>query len=118
MVKEKMVNNKTENQLITEAINAHGVFFKKAVRDTLEQIKGVTILGEEYPVPYMEGTSIDLLISVEAGQYKFIIPIECKRGYVQGQCEYATAFHILNLTGPRRIMGKFDDQCPRIAVAL
>jgi hypothetical protein len=71
------------NQLITDAINAHGIFFKKAVRDALEKIQGVQILGEEYPVPHLEGGALDLLIDFVGryGRPEYVIPIECKRGY-------------------------------------
>lgn len=77
-------NITSENQLITDAINAHGIFFKKKVREALEKIQGISILGEEYPVSYLEGASLDLLVKYDAtfpdyGSY--IIPIECKRGY-------------------------------------
>jgi hypothetical protein len=73
---------KSEHQLITEAVNAHGIFFKIAVRNTLEQIEGVTILGEEYPVRYMEGASLDLLVEFTTTKFRYIFPIECKRAYV------------------------------------
>lgn len=68
---------------VTEAINLHGLFFKRAVRRLLETVSDVRILGEEYPVRYLEGSSIDLLIEV-AGKRRYILPIECKRAYATG----------------------------------
>lgn len=73
--------DKNENQLITQAVNAHGIFFKKAVREKLEAMRGLFILGEEYPVPYLEGASIDLLIEFRTNYRRYVLPIECKRGY-------------------------------------
>ena len=65
---------------ITKALNAHGIFFKKAVRELLEEHR-VRILGEEYPVPYLQGASIDLLAEYGRGAGRIILPIECKRAY-------------------------------------
>ncbi|MGC1549961.1 MAG: hypothetical protein WA777_15670 [Rhodanobacter sp.] len=70
---------KTELQLITDAVGAHGVYFKKALRGKLEGMAGVKILGEEYPVRYLEGASIDLLVEFTGEHARFVIPIECKR---------------------------------------
>lgn len=74
-----------EITLITEAINAHGIFFKRAVRTTLEAIRGLKIIGEEYPVPYLEGASVDLLVEYRLQSRTFIVPIECKRAYVENK---------------------------------
>ncbi len=41
-----------DEEKIRDALNAHGIFFKKAVRRELEGIEGVTILGEEYPITW------------------------------------------------------------------
>jgi len=69
---------------IRNALNAHGIFFKKAVRREIEGIEGVTILGEEYPVRYMEGASLDLLVELSSDKdARMIFPIECKRAYVR-----------------------------------
>lgn len=76
---------KTELQLITDAIGAHGVYFKKALRSKLEGLVGVKILGEEYPVRYLEGASIDLLVEFNGEHERFVIPIECKRALVSAK---------------------------------
>lgn len=70
---------KTDLLLTTEAIGAHGIFFKKSLRDLLETIPGLRILGEEYPVRYLEGASIDLLVEYKSLDITFVLPIECKR---------------------------------------
>lgn len=72
-------SEKSEEQLITEAIGAHGVYFKKALRATLEGLPNVGIIGEEYPVKYLDGTAIDLLAIVRGGNGVTLLPIECKR---------------------------------------
>lgn len=72
----------TSDEFIRDALNAHGIFLKKGVRNTIETIEGLRIIGEEYPVSYMEGTAIDLLVEAKSLKGKLIIPIECKRGYV------------------------------------
>jgi hypothetical protein len=71
---------RTMNNTVTDAINLHGLFFKRAVRRLLETTPGVRVLGEEYPVRYLEGSAIDLLIEV-TGKRRHILPIECKRAY-------------------------------------
>jgi hypothetical protein len=80
-------NAKPEDQLITEAVNTQGIFFKRAVRMALERIKGVEILGEEYPITYCEGGAIDLLVgfTVPTWNNRFVLPIECKRAYVSNK---------------------------------
>jgi hypothetical protein len=70
---------KTDLQLTTDAIGAHGIFFKKALGELLETIRGLRILGEEYPVRYLEGASIDLLVEYRTSHTTFVLPIECKR---------------------------------------
>lgn len=73
--------------MMTEALNAHGLFFKKRVRSEVEAMRSAFILGEEYPVPYLEGASIDLLVEFRRSYptynnvLRYILPIECKRGY-------------------------------------
>jgi hypothetical protein len=64
---------------IAEAINKHGIFFKQSVRQKLEGIPNVSIFGEEYPINYLEGGALDLLVQVKAIKCVFVIPTECKR---------------------------------------
>ncbi len=76
---------KSQEQLVTEAVNTHGNFFKRAIRNELEKIQGVEILGEEYPVAnYLQGGAIDLLAlySQPRCNTHFVLSIECKRAYV------------------------------------
>lgn len=51
------------------------------MRNVLEQIPRLTIVGEEYPIPYLEGTSLDLLIEFVTSNNRYVLPIECKRAY-------------------------------------
>jgi hypothetical protein len=74
-----------EIDLITEAVNAHGIFFKRAVRAELQKVPRLKVIGEEYPVAYMEGASLDLLVEHDLGNQTYILPIECKRAYVQNK---------------------------------
>jgi len=71
--------DKSDLQLLTDAIGGHGLFFKKALAAHLSTVPGVRVIGEEYPVRYMEGTSLDLLIECKTPTVPFVIPIECKR---------------------------------------
>lgn len=75
------MNKEEKNTLITNEINLHGIFFKKAVRHELEKIPQVTVIGEEYPVSYLQGTALDLLIEVKTKNNTYILPVECKRAY-------------------------------------
>jgi hypothetical protein len=49
----------------------------------LSTIPGVKVVSEEYPISYIERSSIDLLVNFESGHINFLLPIECKRGYVE-----------------------------------
>jgi hypothetical protein len=82
----------SENPSITDALNAHGIFFKKRVRQALEtmNLRQTTgpfgleplLVDEEYPVTYLEGASVDLLVRFKAGyRSHYVVTIECKRGY-------------------------------------
>jgi hypothetical protein len=51
------------------------------VRRTIERIRGINVVGEEYPITYVEGVSIDSLIRFSANTIDYILPIECKRVY-------------------------------------
>ncbi len=70
---------KSDAQLITDAVGAHGVFFKNALRELIERIPGTRVIGEEYPVLYLEGASLDLLVEFRVGGSALLLPIECKR---------------------------------------
>jgi len=77
-----MSDPSSEMKILTEAVNAHGIFFKRAVRNALEQIPGVQILGEECPIRYLEGASLDLLFAYQTASHPWIFPVECKKAYV------------------------------------
>ena len=70
-----------ESSIITSAVNAHGILFKKAVRQQLEQIQGVRIIGEEYPVKFQDGAQLDLLVQYKSKNQVYLTIIECKRAY-------------------------------------
>lgn len=70
-----------DSKKITSAINAHGILFKKAVRQELERIEGIIIIGEEYPVRFGEGAQLDLLVQYKSKNQVYLIIIECKRAY-------------------------------------
>lgn len=71
--------NSSDIDPIAEAINMHGVFFKQSIRQKIETIDNITVLGEEYPINYLEGGSLDLLFQVKTKNHTFVIPTECKR---------------------------------------
>ena len=70
-----------KNNIITSAVNAHGILLKKAVRKELEKIEGISIIGEEYPVQFGEGAQLDLLVQYKSKNQIYLIIIECKRAY-------------------------------------
>jgi len=70
-----------KNKIITSAVNAHGILLKKAVRKELEEIEGISIIGEEYPVRFGEGAQLDLLVQYKSKNQVYLIIIECKRAY-------------------------------------
>jgi len=72
--------SENDEEFVTKALNAHGVFFKKAVRTHLEGLN-VKILGEEYPIRFPDSASIDLLAAIKVQGTLVIMPIECKRAY-------------------------------------
>ena len=73
---------KDEIELSTNAINTHGVLFKRAVLRALIE-SGINIIADEYPVNYLNGTSIDIVAGVQG---KVIITIECKKVYGKVKC--------------------------------
>ena len=75
------IKTEDESKIITSAINAHGILFKKAVRQELEQIQGISIIGEEYPVRFVEGSQLDLLVQYKSKNQVYLIIVECKRAY-------------------------------------
>jgi len=102
-----------EDDLITQALNAHGVYFKKSVRGTIERIGGINIVGEEYPISYMEGVSIDLLIHFSANSINYIIPIECKRVYASEWVFFKDPTGIAKIVyhlAPDRMQAKFSTE--------
>jgi hypothetical protein len=70
-----------ESSIITSAVNAHGILFKKVVRQELEQIPGISIIGEEYPVRFVDGAQLDLLVQYKSNNQVYLAIIECKRAY-------------------------------------
>jgi len=72
-------NAKTDDELITAAVGAHGVFFKKALIHTLKKIPGAQLVGEEHPVNYMGVGAIDILVEYTSRHNKFLFAIEAKR---------------------------------------
>ena len=70
---------------IRDSINRHGVFFKKRVKKELEDIEGITIEGEEYPISYQKTSAIDIVFSYTHLLETYIVPVECKKGYVENK---------------------------------
>ena len=58
-------------KFIADAINAHGIFFKKAVRKKLEELRLVKILDEEHPSSFPDQTAIDLLLECAGQKERF-----------------------------------------------
>ncbi len=75
------MSTEDESSIITSAVNAHGILFKKAVRQELEQIQGISIIGEEYPVRFVDGAQLDLLVHYKSKNQVYLAIVECKRAY-------------------------------------
>lgn len=75
--------NDETRQFITDAINAHGIFFKKAVRRQIETFGAIGILDEEHATSFPEQTAIDLLLECpgRGSRLKFVVVAECKKAY-------------------------------------
>ena len=80
---EMTMTDEDEDQrsIITSAVNAHGILFKKAVRRELEQVGNVSIIGEEYPVRFGDGAQLDLLVQYQSKHQVYVVVAECKRAY-------------------------------------
>ncbi len=68
-------------KFITDAINAQGIFFKKAVRRQIERFRVIEILDEEHPSSFPDQTAIDLLLECpkRSGGHKSVVVTECKK---------------------------------------
>lgn len=66
------------------AINAHGIFFKKAVRREIESYRAIDVLDEEHPSSFSGQTAIDLLLEYpgRSSSHRFVLVVECKKAYV------------------------------------
>jgi hypothetical protein len=79
--------NTEQLELATKAINAHGIFFKKAVRREIESYRALHVLDEEHPVSFPDQTAIDLLLEYPGrSRYRFVLVVECKRAYAVNKC--------------------------------
>lgn len=67
------------SDLVKAAMNAHGAFFKKAIRKLIANLDPVLSVAEEYPVHYMDGGSIDLLAEIDSNAGLIYAAIECKK---------------------------------------
>lgn len=67
-------------ELVAQAINAHGIFLKKAVREHLMKNPSIVVYDEEFPVSFPDQTSIDILAHFHHN-CNFYLIIECKRAY-------------------------------------
>lgn len=64
----------------TDALNRHGVFFKKQVLHLLQQIPNVKVVTEELGVTFGETRVVDILVK-ETTDAPIHFVIECKRTY-------------------------------------
>ncbi len=76
------MNDETRH-FMADAINAHGIFFKKAVRRRIESFGAIGIIDEEHPASFPDQTAIDLLLECpgRGSRFKFVIVTECKKAY-------------------------------------
>lgn len=67
----------------TEALNYHGVFFKKRVIEELRRVHGLDIIAEELGVTFGETRVLDILAMDNEGVPPVLYAIECKRAWRQ-----------------------------------
>src|ERR1051326_2901233 len=86
-VKENMnpevPSNPTSNlsQEETDALNKHGVFFKKRILHVLREIPDVGIVAEELGVSFGPTRVIDIVASDKRFKPQLLFVFECKRAY-------------------------------------
>jgi len=68
-----------------EALNRHGVFFKKRVLHELSGVHGLGIVGEEVGVSYGGSRVIDILAVDRRAPPLVYFVFECKRAYVENR---------------------------------
>jgi hypothetical protein len=69
------------SQQETDALNKHGVFFKKKVLRELQAVPGVGIIAEELGVSFGETRVIDILAADTQSKPDLLFVLECKRAY-------------------------------------
>jgi hypothetical protein len=65
----------------TEALNKHGVFFKKRILHALQEIPNIGILSEELGVSFGGTRVIDIVARYRGGKPDVFLVFECKRAY-------------------------------------
>jgi hypothetical protein len=69
------------SQQETDALNKHGVFFKKRVLQELRQIREVEVVAEELGVSFGETRVIDIVAAEKHYEPHLLFVFECKRAY-------------------------------------
>ena len=67
----------------TEALNYHGVFFKKRIIQELRRVHGLGVIAEELGVTFGETRVLDILAIDQEGVPPVYYAIECKRAWRQ-----------------------------------
>ena len=65
----------------TDALNRHGVFFKKRVLQELQSIHGIGIVSEELGVSFGGTRVIDIVAADHRSKPQLFFAVECKRAY-------------------------------------
>jgi hypothetical protein len=65
----------------TDALNKHGVFFKKRVLQELQALFGIGILAEELGVSFEQTRVIDIVAQDNRGKPALVFVFECKRAF-------------------------------------
>lgn len=69
------------SQQETDALNKHGVFFKKRILHALQEIQGIGIVSEELGVSFGGTRVIDILARDARDKPEILFTFECKRAY-------------------------------------
>jgi len=66
-----------------DALNRHGVFFKKRVLDEIRRTPGMGVFAEEFGVAFNEPVAIDVIAVDKREDRQLIFVFECKRAYTR-----------------------------------
>ena len=100
-----------------EALNRHGVFFKKRVLSELRGIDGLDFFSEEFGVTFGSPTAIDLIAFERRQDRLLLFVFECKRAYTKQKTwlffrDIDTRFRVCRLASIMGASGCYSKDVP------